>query len=633
MVASILSFISWTTNALQEGPNNALAQEVLVLTVFLLSSLLWRRVSPWGKRTERRSPKLLQETDSASPQRTGSPVRQRGTREAVPAPRVAGPAAIAAAKVAEEQMLQQLEQRKEFTCALNTFRTMERDGRDLHFSERLYSAFIQSAVRVGKVDVVERMVRSMKRSKMAPSLAFWQTTLRMLSSRKHFGSCLVVHTIFGNQIPADKVSYSCLINAALEVGSPERAKAMLGKYSESGIDAKEHVLFFRIYVALNDTEEASALFKKLGSNMTSLMLNLLLLIYSNARQPDRGHAALHEAHLLEGSEPIVDVVSYNTVMKGFAQAGHGTKCVEVLQEMCTHSIEPDDITMATLVDACVADNNMEVAADIARRCQNSEKGMSTVISTVFMKGLVKANCLPKALDLYEDMKHHKCGGPDIIMFSVLIKALVDQHDLDRAVSLKEDMLAAGLVPDDIIVTHLLEGCRHAGNHALGMRLFEEMLASGLIPSEFTLVTMLKLHGRCGAHKEAYELVEGWEAKYGKTPSVIHYTCLMSGCLRTRNYDQAWASYELMRLNSVPLDETMVAILLPGMIAAQNWDRVMDIVRTALKGPRPIAVPPEAMNNAYSQMMADQGQARLAMELRQHMLSLGVAITTRRARRP
>jgi hypothetical protein len=39
------------------------------------------------------------------------------------------------------------------------------------------------------------------------------------------------------------------------------------------------------------------------------------------------------------------------------------------------------------------------------------------------------------------------------------------------------MTAAKLAPDDIILTHLLEGCRHAGNHSLGKRLFEEMLAA------------------------------------------------------------------------------------------------------------------------------------------------------------
>merc|ERR1719499_694193 len=218
------------------------------------------------------------------------------------------------------------------------------------------------------------------------------------------------------------------------------------------------------------------------------------------------------------------------------------------------------------------------------------------------------------------MKRREGARPDIVTYSVLIKALVDQHDLDRALRLVEDMKAAGQSPDDIIVTHLLEGCRHACNHALGKRLFADMLASGVKPSEFTLVTMLKLHGRCGAHKEAYELVAGWCGQHGLSPSVIHYTCPMSGCLRTKSYDQAWAAYELMCSNGVVPDGTAITTLLPGMVAAQQWDKVLALARQALKAPKPVAVPPETLNNALSQMLADVGNIAQAEQLQAMMHS-------------
>merc|ERR1740120_27032 len=112
--------------------------------------------------------------------------------------------------------------------------------------------------------------------------------------------------------------------------------------------------------------------------------------------------------------------------------------------------------------------------------------IGTVTYTLFIKALVKANCLPKALGLCDEMKRKEGSRPDVITYSVLIKALVDQHDLERALLLVEDMKIAGHVPDDIILTHLLEGCRFAGNYELGKKLFAEMLGNGVTPSEFTL---------------------------------------------------------------------------------------------------------------------------------------------------
>merc|ERR1719443_746749 len=141
------------------------------------------------------------------------------------------PKVLQAFKKSEAEMMKLLESR-EFTRALNFFRTFERDGRDRHFSETLFASFIQSAIRVGKIDVVERLLRSMKRRGSEPSCDFWRTTLKMLSSRKHYDACLSVYNIFGRSLPSDKVVFSCLINGALESGCPERAAAMLDRYRE-----------------------------------------------------------------------------------------------------------------------------------------------------------------------------------------------------------------------------------------------------------------------------------------------------------------------------------------------------------------------------------------------------------------
>lgn len=614
------------TESFLEIPIAAFSQEIFVLGVFILSFLTWK----WLRGT-RPSRKDEAKRDLDIKVRA---IRRVEERFPLPKPNLVPTIPdISAVQAVEQQMLKHLDQR-EFTRALNTYRTMERDGRDKHLSEDLFFSFIQSGIRVGKVDVVERMLRTIKRNQLVPTLRFWQTTLKMLSSRKHFNTCLSIHNLFGKQIPADKVIYSCLINAALEKGVPERASAMLEKYGESGIDAKDYVLFFRTYVAINDVDSAERVFRKLGSKMTTLMLNLLLLACVNAKQPKRAYKLLEEAHMLEKDSPerIVDVVSYNTAMKGFAQTGMPDNCFDCLHNMLTHNLEPDDITLGTLLDACIVDNNVCAANEIVALLLGNDRPMDTVMCTLFIKGLVRGNCVQTALELYEEMNRRDASRPDIITYSVLVKALVDQHDLDRALQLVEDMKNTGHKPDDIILTHLLEGCRHIGNHALGKKLFKEILAQGVKPSEFTLVTMLKLHGRCGAHKEAHDLVAGWESQQGLKPSVIHYTCLMSGCLRTKSYDDAWAAYDLMCSNGVLPDETALSTLLPGMVAAQQWDRALIIARQALKAPTQIRIPVETMNNALSQMLASGNVGKCAIQMQALMKEAEIPITTRNTKR-
>jgi pentatricopeptide repeat protein len=376
-------------------------------------------------------------------------------------------------------------------------------------------------------------------------------------------------------------------------------------------------------------------------------LNLLLLTCVQTKQPERAMERLHEARTFQerrpakteedsqDNEPIVDVVSYNTVIKGFAQSGMLPRCFDCLHEMRSYNLEPDDVTFGTLLDMCIAGNDMNAANEVVDLLVRGDRPVDTVMCTLFIKGLVRAQKLPKAVELYEEMKRRNSEGtrPDIVTYSVLIKAFVDSHDLERALLLVEDMTAAGHVPDDIILTHLLEGCRYVGNHALGKRLFADMLAAGVKPSDFTLITMVKLHGRCGAHDEAYNLVASWEKQHGLKPSVIHYTCLMSGCLRTKNYDQAWQAYRLMVETKVQPDETTMATLIPGMLAAQQWDRVITLVKDALKGPTPIPVAAETLNSALTQMRAASGQGLQAMQLQTMMQEANIRVIPRNTRRP
>lgn len=625
-------YVQTAYQVLQNSPFGPFTQELFVLAVFMASFLLWRNFRQRSQSRFRAVDKGCKEQAwKRRPADVDSRVSegQTGYKQRQFVASTVG-ALQPSLRVAEQQMLRHLEQR-EFTRALNMYRALERDGRD-QFGEELFSAFIQSAIRVGKIDVVERMLRAMKRNKVDPTVEFWQTTLRMLSSRKNYGASLSVYTLFGKSLPADKILFSCLINAALEVGTPDRAISMLERYEECDLQAKDHILFFRTYVAIGDVDSAEAVFKKLGDQTSALMLNLLLLTCVNQGQTTRAADFVKQAHALQAESPIVDIVSYNTIMKGFVQAGTPKLCFACLREMLEHKLEPDDITFGTLLDACIADNDMNAAQEIVGLLTGRARPMDTVMCTLFIKGLVRAGCVPQALELYEEMKNREGQRPDVITYSVLIKALVDQHDLERALRLLQDLMSNGHKPDDIILTHLLEGCRHASNHALGKKLFEDMVQGGVKPSEFTLVTMLKLHGRCGAHKEAYDLVASWEQLHGSKPSVIHYTCIISGCLRTKNYDQAWAAYELMCEKGVIADETAVSTVLPGLVAAQQWDRALRVARSALKGSHPLTIPPETLNNALSQMLNAGQPGRYAEQLHTLMKEAGVPVTPRNAKR-
>lgn len=627
MAYTIISII----NAMEDSALLAVMQEVCVLAVFAASFVVWRKINRAGKsiRTSSTLMRISGGDESLSPckshlsaQRTSNiSAKLGGTHQH-------SRRSADQVKAVEQQMTRLLESH-EFTKALNMYRLLEREGSDQYLiSEHLYSAFIQASVRVGKVDVVERMLRAIKRKKMQPTTRFWQTTLRMLSSRKLFNDCLVVHVLFGQQLPVDKVISSCLINAALETGDHQRAAMMLPLYRKANLTANDHVLFFRTFVALDDVESAEAEFRLLGKDMSTLMMNLLLLTCVNSKQPDRALNLLREAHLLEEGldDKITDIVSYNTVLRGFSKSDKGRRCMECFHEMRAHAIHPDDITYNVVLEVCSADCVVPFADVIEFVIGTSDM----VLCNAFIKVLVRNRQLQKAQDLLTEL-HRVGSSPGLPVYTMMIKALIDQQELDAAMSMVKTLREAGHEPDDMVLTLLLEGCHQAGNHVLGKMVFTELVESGVKPSGFALITMVKMLGRFGEHEDAHELVSTWAAKFDSEPSVIHYTCLMSGCLRKKNYDQAWRAYELMCDSGIQLDDTLLATLLPGMSAAQRWDRCLSLVETAVRGPKRVTIAQEMLNATLSQMLACEGPGELTTKLQDLMTEAGVPCTLCRSR--
>lgn len=537
------------------------------------------------------------------------------------------------AEEAEAQILKRLE-KHEFTAALNAYRSFEREGLDRFFKcEKMYSAFIQSAIRVGKIDVVDRMLKAMTRNFMVPSSDFWLSTLKMLSSRKHYSHCLMVFATYGHMLPDDKVIFSCLINAALESGTPEKASVMLSRYQQCDLEPCDHVTAFRIYVAIGDIDAAEKLCLELGAKLTPLMLNLVLLACINAKQPQRAMRLLSQAHSRETDQvKLVDTISYNTVIKGFVASGDAKSCMQCLESLHAHNLRTDDVTLTSLLEISLNDK-VGVFADrvVGMLLEGADHGSLDVgTCNTFIKALVRFDRLPKAFEVYDGLKRHNGSRPNIITYSMLIRACVDAQDLERALCIVQDMTAAGMPPDEIIFTHLLEGCRLVGNRVLGEHLFQDMLAAGVKPSDYTLTMLVKLYGRCGAHEKAYELVKSWEAKHAMKPSVIHYTCVMSGCLRNKSHSLAWASYELMEKQGVVPDETTMSTLLPAMVSLQAWDRVLHLTRRALRGSGGIKVPAATLNTALAQMLAAEDAKEQAKEMKLLMQSAGIELTSRAA---
>eukprot|EP00746_Dinoflagellata_sp_MGD_P129936 gnl/MRDRNA2_/MRDRNA2_63976_c0_seq1.p1 gnl/MRDRNA2_/MRDRNA2_63976_c0~~gnl/MRDRNA2_/MRDRNA2_63976_c0_seq1.p1 ORF type:complete len:308 (-),score=67.43 gnl/MRDRNA2_/MRDRNA2_63976_c0_seq1:7-930(-) len=248
-----------------------------------------------------------------------------------------------------------------------------------------------------------------------------------------------------------------------------------------------------------------------------------------------------------------------------------------------------------------------------------------VLYTTFMKGFVRMHMLDKAMALYNQMRAAKLQHvegqpeppkPDVILYSVLIKGNCDHRLLEPALRLIQDMIEDGLEPDDIIVNRLLDGCRHLSNGDLADQIFKDFVESGNIkPTPPTIATMVKIYGKCNRVEDAAQLVRTMKDRFGLTPSVVLYTCLMSACTRNRRMDLGMEAFHAMIKAGIEPDALAYTTLLKGCEQEKDWDTALQIARVAVSRPRKAPFPMEEFFSVMNHMSQSQASRQYADALR------------------
>jgi len=485
----------------------------------------------------------------------------------------------------------------QFTRALRLYRNLVKEDLDKEVTdESFYTSLVEASVRVNKPDVAEQVVARLHANGVAMSPDFVQSVMKLFAARKLYAECLRVWEMFGPGLAPQQVILSCATVAACETADIELARKLLqDARAHFQISSREWLALMRHHVRKQDWQTAVQDLRYLmsqGVPIDNIVFNTVLAACSTSE------AALPEMHKLcddlseyEKAHPTegtstVDIVSYNTVMKSLARSGNVEGCFKLLEKLTASKIEPDDVTFSTLLDVCIDEDEHQLASVALERMSAAGLQMNCIVMTTLMKGFVRSRRLDKAMNLYESMRAQNSQvKPDMITHSMLIKAHCDAHDMGTALRVLEDMLESECTVDDVVFTHLIEGCCQVNNVRLAEKLFADMKHANIKPSIYTLNGLVKVYGKCGMSEKAVDLVNRMEEEYGLKPTVVVFTCLVSGLIRQKKVSDAWAMFKKMR-ESLPADGYCTQTMLVGLADGQMWSELLELAAQSLSTYRP-----------------------------------------------
>merc|ERR1719333_1991358 len=346
------------------------------------------------------------------------------------------------------------------------------------------------------------------------------------------------------------------------------------------VDISKHVAMMRARSKENDLEGAMQVFRKLqssGVQLTSLAYNALL---DSCVQCGKVNVALQ--HFKEMKDlGLVDVVSYNTLLKAYLKQGQIVKARKLLTEMAESNIEANQVTYNEMLNALVAVKDRQEMWALVREMNSMGMRPNSVTCSIILKSLT-AHSAPEdvrqAMALIDNLQEDM----DEVLFASVIEACVRVGQLDLLSSKLQQYAGLGGLAGLTAPTYgsMIKAYGRARDIERVRELWNEMRLRHVTPTSITLGCMVDALVRNSLPDEAFDLVRGIrdESEYADILNTVIYSTLLKGFAQSRQPGRVQDVFEEMKQMGIACNTVSYNTMLDANAMTGKMDRADELFR-------------------------------------------------------
>jgi len=256
----------------------------------------------------------------------------------------------------------------------------------------LFHTLISSAVRCGQGYLISSLIEDMVRLGVPRPMSLYESAMKQLAGQKQHQQALEVYDRMAEDgFKPSTVTCSCLVNFAAEAGDSDRAIEFFRKLQALTTPSiRAYMTILRVHCRRADWPSSLAILQDMeerGVALDSLTLNVALATCVATENFQAAEDLLESG--LKATPRVSDVVSCNTVIKGYAARGDPTGALRILERMQKRGLRPNAITMNTVMDAAVRSNKLDEAWAVLDRMRSLGMTPDKFTCTILVKGVRK----------------------------------------------------------------------------------------------------------------------------------------------------------------------------------------------------------------------------------------------------
>lgn len=384
-----------------------------------------------------------------------------------------------------------------------------------------------------------------------------------------FGRLGHAQRIFDEMEVRDVVSWNSIIAACEQNDDPITALGHFNKMHLIGIrpDLLTGVSLASIFAQLCDRQNSRSVHGfiiRRGWLMEDVVIgNAVVDMYAKL-------GAIDSARTVFEGLPVKDVISWNTLITGYAQNGLASEAIEVYSMIEEHKeIIPNQGTWVSILPAYSHVGALQQGMRIHGRVIKNSLYLDVFVGTCLIDLYGKCGRLDDAMSLFNQVPRKS---------SVSWNAVISCHGIHghgkKALKLFNEMLDEGVKPDHVTFVSLLSACSHSGLVDEGQSCFHVMQDEyGIKPHMKHYGCMVDLLGRAGRLEMAYNFIKNMPVQ----PDASIWGALLGACRIHGNFELG--SFASDRLFEVDSENVGYYVLLSNIYAnIGKWEGV-DKVRS------------------------------------------------------
>lgn len=348
-----------------------------------------------------------------------------------------------------------------------------------------WNAMISGCAHRGYCDEAWKHFGEMQLVGVKPNLTTWNLMIARFSQNGHHELSLkLLHQMQLVGMTPDLATLTSILSACAHRGALQQGKGIHGYIFRRGfeIDVILESALLDMYAKCGDIHSASWVFDKISQK---------------------------------------DLVSWNSMIAGYAQNGRGNEAIQLLVQIQQANMKPDLSTIVSVLPACAHFAALQKGKEIHNYTTRNGFDLNVFIGNALIDMYAKCGSLENARRVFDRMP-----DKDVVSWNTMIAGYGMHGHGEISLTFFHDMQQAYIKPNHITFIAVLSACSHAGLVGEGLRCFESMRQDHAIkPTIEHYACMVDLLGRAGHLDEAYEFINSMPFK--PTPGM--WGTLLSSC--------------------------------------------------------------------------------------------------------